>query len=154
MLIISAMLPKGVKLRQLPQFISMIKQQNGNLNAQKLLELLENEEKLSLMIKQLDGGEMPYALDDQSIATQAKPGAVVIDQSELDDLEKLNISKELQDEIRRNYGHVGTLGDAKIERAPASVKADRVELSTEKSYEESLKKLHASLTQTEQKPTN
>jgi hypothetical protein len=160
MLIISAMLPKGLKIRQLPQFISMIKQHNGNLNAHKFLELMENEEKLALMMKQLDGGEIPAGLlvDNQSVATQAKPGSIVIDQSELEELDKMNISKELQDEIRRNYGQVGTIGEAKIERAPASVKAEKevlsVMLSTEKSYEESLKRLHASLTHTAQKPTN
>jgi hypothetical protein len=156
MLIISAMLPKGLKIRQLPQFISMIKQQNGNLNAHKILELLENEEKLAMMMKQLDGEGIPAGLlvDNNSVAMQAKQGTVVIDQSELEDLNKMNISKELQDEIRRNYGQVGTMAEAKIERAPASVKAEKVELSTEKSYEESLKRLHASLTYTEQKPTN
>ena len=147
-LIVGAILPKGLKVKQLPKFLSVVRQKDPNANLLKILEMFENEEKMNQILAEMHG------LPKNTIATQPKIDSLVINPSELEALSKMNISKELQDEIRRNYGQVGGLQDAAIERAPASVNAAPKFLMAKKDYAASLRELHKTLTVRAQKPTN
>lgn len=151
-LVLSAMLPKGMKVSDLPAMLAHVKKTNGSVNTMKILELMENEEQLALFL-QSQSPETNMA-DQQTIATSTAK-AVVIDQSELEAIDKMNISNELKAQMRMGYSQVGSMGgESIIERAPASVQADKVSLPTGNSYEESLRSLHSALTLVEQKPTN
>ena len=147
-LIVGAILPKGLKVKQLPKFLSVVRQKDPNANLLKILEMFENEEKMSQILAEMHG------LPKNTIATQPKIDSLVINPSELEALSKMNISKELQDEIRRNYGQVGGMQDAAIERAPASVNAAPKFLMAKKDYAASMRELHKALSVRAQKPTN
>jgi hypothetical protein len=174
MMLASAMLPKGMKITDLPKLISYTKKLRGNANAQNILDVMENEEQLSQALKGLNPADL---VDNKTIATTTNKETVVIDQRELDSLEDMSISKELKDQIRQNYAQVGSIPGAKIERAgdpavhspedksdakgdsadrgPASIESSvSKQMEPPKSYADSLGKLHATLTKVEHKPAN
>jgi hypothetical protein len=111
LLIMSAMLPKGVPITKLPQFLMAMKRKYNGADLDQMLRAMQNEDEMAQVIAQMSPGYRPPPppVTAAPLVQNAQQKSVVIDPADLDALDKMNISGAMKDELRRSYMQNGAV---------------------------------------------